>query len=277
MKIDSHQHFWIYSEKEYGWIDESMAVIRKNHLPQDLKIELQKIGFDGSIAVQARQTLEETAWLLELADSNPIIKGVVGWVDLRSNDLVNQLNRFTQHKKFVGVRHVIQDEPQDDFMLLPEFIAGIQMLQKYNLTYDILVYPKHLKNTVLLVEQCPNQTFVVDHIAKPFIKDGILHPWKEDIEHLAKYPNVYCKVSGMVTETDWKSWKPEDFKPYLDTVFNAFGTDRIMIGSDYPVCKVAGEYSQVMGIVIEYTQKFSDKEQAQILGLNALKAYQINS
>lgn len=273
MKIDSHQHFWRYYEKDFAWIGNSMQEIRKDFLPEDLKKELQRAGFDRSIAVQARQSIEETSWLLELASLNNIIAGVVGWVDLCSRQLENQLDSFTSETKLVGVRHVIHDEPDIDFMLNPEFLKGIGILAHYKLTYDILIFPKHLPNTIKFVKMFPNQSFVIDHIAKPDIKNKILSPWKEDIQELAKRPNVFCKFSGMVTEAEWKTWKYEDFKPYLDAVLESFGPERLMIGSDWPVCKLAGTYPEVMGIVEAYIQTLSETEQAAILGENASRVY----
>ena len=275
MKIDSHQHFWIFNTADYGWMGDNMSVIRKDHLPADLVKDQATIGFDGSVAVQARQSLEETRWLLKLASENAVIKGVVGWVDLRSADLENQLAEFTKHPKFVGVRHVVQDEPEDDFIIQPNFVKGVQLLRKYDLAYDILVFPKHLPNSVKLVEQCPDQTFVLDHIAKPLIKDGKISPWNKNIKHLAALPNVYCKVSGMVTEADWATWKPEDIYPYLDVVFAAFGSDRILIGSDWPVCRVADDYKRVMDVVIHYIKNFTAADQEKVLGGNAVKAYKL--
>jgi L-fuconolactonase len=275
--IDCHQHFWLFNEKDYGWMGDNMQAIRKNFLPADL-VEVQKtIGFNGSVAVQARQSLDETRWLLGLASQNPVIKGIVGWVDLRSDSVADQLDEFIKHPKFVGVRHVVQDEPDDEFIIRPEFVRGVKLLNKYNLTYDILIFPKHIANASKLVAQCPSQMFVLDHIAKPFVKDKVLSPWDKDIRELARYKNVYCKVSGMVTEADWKNWKPDDLYPYLNVIFDAFGTSRVMIGSDWPVCLVAGEYNKVMNVVINYIKKFSEKEQADILGLNAVKAYRLNS
>jgi len=276
MKIDSHQHYWHFNTVDYGWMGENMSVIKRDFLPPDLLPELKSIGFDGSVAVQARQSLEETNWLLQLADEHPQIKGVVGWVDLQSEQAEAQIAAFAQHPKAVGVRHVIHDEEDIDFMLRPAFIRGVQLLEKYNLAYDILIFPKHLTNTIGFVKQfSEQQTFVVDHIAKPLIKDGIVSPWKEDIAVLAKFPNVYCKVSGMVTEADWNTWKPEDIRPYLDIVVEAFGPERILIGSDWPVCLVAGKYSEVMQVVIDYISSFTEKEQALMLGGNAVKAYRI--
>ena len=276
MKIDSHQHYWHFNTADYGWMGENMSVIKRDFLPEDLLPELTSIGFDGSVAVQARQTLEETNWLLQLADENPHIKGVVGWIDLRSDNTEKQLAEFAKHPKAVGVRHVIHDEEDVNFILRPEFVRGVKLLENFGLTYDILIFPKHLQNTIQFVQQfSPEQTFVVDHIAKPLIKDGIISPWKEDIVELAKFPNVYCKVSGMVTEADWQNWTPENIRPYLDVIFEAFGTERVMIGSDWPVCLVAGKYNEVMQVVTDYISKFSRTDQEKIMGGNAVKAYKI--
>jgi L-fuconolactonase len=276
MKIDSHQHYWHFNTADYGWMCENMSVIKRDFLPTDLLPELKSIDFDGSVAVQARQLLEETNWLLQLADEHPHIKGVVGWLDLQSEQAEEQIAAFAKHPKAVGVRHVIHDEEDLDFMLRPAFIRGVQLLEKYDLAYDILIFPTHLANTIEFVKQFSDkQTFVIDHIAKPLIKDGIVSPWKEDIVALAKFPNVYCKLSGMVTEADWNTWKPENIRPYLDVIMEAFGPERILIGSDWPVCLVAGKYSEVMQVVIDYISTFSEKEQALMLGENAAKAYRI--
>lgn len=276
MKIDSHQHYWHFNTDDYGWMGDNMAVIKKDFLPADLLPELTSFGFDGSVAVQARQTLAETNWLLQLADENPHIKGVVGWVDLQSEQADEQLAAFAAHPRAVGVRHVIHDEEDMDFMLRPAFVRGLKLLQKYGLTYDILIFEKHLPNTLKLVAQFPeSQVFVVDHIAKPLIKDGIVSPWAEHMAELAAFPNVYCKLSGMVTEADWKNWTEEELKTYLDVVFAVFGVDRVMIGSDWPVCLVAGSYQKVMGVVTDYIETLSPENQAKVLGENAVKAYGI--
>jgi len=276
MKIDSHQHYWHFNTADYGWMGENMSVIKRDFLPTDLLPELKSIDFDGSVAVQARQSLEETNWLLQLADEHPHIKGVVGWLDLQSEQAEEQIAAFAKHPKAAGVRHVIHDEEDLDFMLRPAFIRGVQLLEKYDLVYDILIFPTHLANTIEFVKQFSDkQIFVVDHIAKPLIKDGIVSPWKEDIVALAKFPNVYCKVSGMVTEADWNTWKPENIRPYLDVIMDAFGPERILIGSDWPVCLVAGKYSEVMQVVTDYISTFTEKEQALMLGENAAKAYRI--
>jgi L-fuconolactonase len=275
IKIDAHQHFWQYTPAEYGWISAEMEILQKDHLPSNLSLLTQAIGIDGTIAVQARQTLAETKWLLALADQHPFISGVVGWVDLRSPNVQAQLEQFAGHSKFCGVRHVLQDEPDDQFMLRDNFVRGLKLLAQFNLTYDILIVPRQLPAACKLVKKLPHQPFVLDHIAKPLIKDGILLPWAEDIRKLAMYPNVCCKVSGMVTEADWQAWQSNDFSPYLDVVFDAFGPNRIMFGSDWPVCTVAGSYPDVVNIVADYTRQLSKIEQTQVWGETARKFYGI--
>lgn len=275
MKIDSHQHFWKYNPVEYAWISEEMDILKKDYLPSDLSPELSKINFDGCIAVQARQTLEETEWLLKLASENDFIKGVVGWVDLRSKELESQLKHFTQSEKLVGVRHVIHDEPDIDFMLRADFVKGLGKLEHFGLTYDLLLFPKHLENAIKLVSSFPRQKFILDHIAKPDIKRNNSFSWAREIKLLSRFPNVFCKLSGMVTEADWKKWRPADINPYLDVVLDAFGTHRVMIGSDWPVCKVAGEYQDVMGVVSSYINKLGKAEQDLILGQNAVRVYKL--
>ena len=246
-------------------IDE-LSAIRADHLPNDLRAEFDQVGLDGSVAVQARQSLEESRWLLELADQNELIKGVVGWVDLRSDFVEDQLAEFASHPKFVGVRHVVQDEPDANFMLLPEFVRGIAKLKAFGLSYDILIFPKQLPAAIELVKQFPEQPFVLDHIAKPPIKDGVVSPWDEQIRELAKFENLTCKVSGMVTEANWTGWQPTDFRPYLDVVFEAYGEDRVMYGSDWAVCKLAGSYRQVYGLAEEYVSSFSAEAREKFFG-----------
>jgi len=275
MKIDSHQHFWKYNPEEYAWISDEMKILKKDYLPDDIKILARQAGFDGTVAIQARQSLAETHWLLNLADKNEFIKGVVGWVDLCSERLEDQLSELLHKPKFVGVRHVIQDEPDESFILREEFLKGIGLLQKFNLTYDILIFARHLPQTLEFVRTFPDQVFILDHIAKPGIRHQKHAPWKENIIKLGKFKNVYCKISGMVTEADWLGWKAEDFKPYLDTVTDAFGTDRLMIGSDWPVCQLAGTYADVLEIPFKYFAGFSKHEKEAIFGLNAKKAYRL--
>ena len=273
MKIDSHQHFWVYDPEQYPWMTDEFSVIRSDHLPQHLQLEFDRLGVDGSVAVQARQSLEESRWLLELADKSSLIKGVVGWVDLRSEHVEDQLAEFAEHPKFVGVRHVVQDEPDENFMLLPEFIRGVSKLQSFGLRYDILVFPKQLPAAIKLVEQFPDQPFVLDHIAKPLIKDKEISPWDEHMRELAQFGNLTCKVSGLVTEANWTSWKTSDFSSYLDVVFEAFGEDRLMYGSDWPVCQLAGSYSQVYGLAEDYLSQFSTAAKEKFFGGVASEFY----
>jgi L-fuconolactonase len=275
IRIDAHQHFWKYSAAEYGWIDEHMAVLQSDFLPRDLKPLLDENCFEGSIAVQARQSLEETRWLLELAEQNNFILGVVGWVDLRSPQLRGQLDELASHKKLVSVRHVVQDEPDDRFMTRTEFKQGIAQLAEFGLAYDLLLYPLHLPAASELVREFPAQKFVLDHLAKPAIADGTLEPWRRDIRELAKFPNVSCKLSGMVTEARWRQWKQDDFRPYLDAVLDAFGASRLMIGSDWPVCTLSANYAETVGIVFDFVQQLTNTEREGILGGNCVHIYPI--
>ena len=274
MRIDAHQHFWNYDQQEYGWIDETMASIRRDFLPADLKPELEKNGFSGSILVQTRQTLEETRWLLELANDNPFILGVVGWVDLRSPRLRSELESLAENSKLVGVRHIVQSEP-DDFLLQPDFLRGISLLEEFDLAYDILIYTKHLPIAADFVRRFPRQRFVLDHLAKPPIKKGAVDEWARGIRELATFPNVLAKVSGLVTEADWSAWKPEDIWPYLEVAFECFGPRRLMFGSDWPVCNVAASYTQVVTLVKDYLSGYTAEERGAVLGGNAAKFWRL--
>jgi L-fuconolactonase len=275
MIIDAHHHIWKFNETEYAWMDKSMSILKQDYLPADLEKQLNGSNVVGTVAVQARQNLEETRWLLEMAHQHPFIKGIVGWVDLCSEKLSAQLDEFSRDPGLVGVRHVIHDEPDDDFMLRPAFIKGIEKLGQYNLTYDLLLFPKHLQRAVELVSLFPEQKFVLDHISKPFIKAGVLDPWQEEISALAARTNVWCKISGMVTEADHKHWKYEDFIPFLDVVVEAFGTDRIMLGSDWPVCRLAGEYNLVMDIPARYFIGLDPVEMEKISRMNCYECYEL--
>ena len=276
MTIDSHQHFWTFDPIRDLWITDEMSVIQKDFYPENLQPVLQANGIDACVAVQADQSLTETKFLLDLANKNDFIKAVVGWIDLQADDIDEQLSEWKSEKKLAGFRHVLQAEPELEYMLRPNFLHGVRALAKHDFTYDILIFPKHLPTAQKFVAQFPDQPFVLDHIAKPYIKAGLIDEWKKDIKTLAKFENVQCKVSGIVTEADWKSWTYEQIKPYLDVVFDAFGTDRTMFGSDWPVCLVAGEYAQVKGIIETYTDDFSASEKAKIFGENAAKFYGIN-
>jgi L-fuconolactonase len=275
MKIDSHQHFWKFDPVRDSWINEEMKIIQRDFLPADLEPLLKQHGFDGSVVVQSDQSMEENRFQLENAANNDFIKGVVGWVDLVSLDLEKDLEYLSQFPKFKGVRHVLQGELQRDLMLQPAFMRGISHLQKHNLTYDILIYKDQLQYLPAFVSMFPEQRFVIDHLAKPDIRSGELSEWKKGIENMAAFENVYCKISGMVTEADWQNWKTEDFKPYLDTVVETFGTKRIMFGSDWPVCLVAASYEKMLGIVKDYFSTFSDDDRQDFFGLNATRFYNL--
>ncbi|WP_347840739.1 amidohydrolase family protein [uncultured Draconibacterium sp.] len=273
MKIDAHQHFWKYNPEEYSWITDELMVIKRDFLPQHLQPLLKANGYDSCIAVQARQSIEETNWLLNLANENSFIKGVVGWVDLRSNILEQTLEELAENKKLVGVRHVVQDEPDNDFMLRQDFKNGIALLEKFSLTYDILVFPKQLSAAIELAKTFPNQPFVIDHIAKPDIKSGRTEEWKKNIRPFKDLDNVKCKISGMVTEADWANWSSSDFTPYLDVIVETFSTKRIMYGSDWPVCLLAADYAKMSKITKEYFAAFSQTEQDDIYGKNCERFY----
>ena len=275
MKIDAHQHFWQYREPEYPWIGPGMDILRRDYLPAEFERVMRSAGFGGSVAVQARQVPEETTWLLELADAHPFIKGVVGWVDLRSADLRRQLGQYSRYHAMRGVRHVVHDEPDDLFMLRKAFLTGISLLAEFGLVYDLLIFPRHLPASWQLVERFPSQRFVLDHIGKPPIREGSLEPWSTGIRRLAAFPNVFCKISGLVTEADWKAWKVEDLTPYLDLVFEVFGTRRLMIGSDWPVCTLSAPYNRVMTAATDYLGRFSPEEQKLVLEENARRIYRL--
>lgn len=272
--IDAHQHFWHYHPDTHGWINEEMAVIRKDFLPSDLLPVLKENEVEGTVAVQADQTYKETEFLLSLAAEHDFIKGVVGWVDLRAADIRERLAAYASQKKLKGFRHILQGE-EPAFMLQPSFLNGISALKEFGYTYDILIYPKHLEAAKELVKRNPYQPFVIDHIAKPYIKDGLVDEWKKGMQQLASFPNVYCKLSGMVTEADWKNWTKKDLLPYLDAVTEAFGTRRLLYGSDWPVCLVAASYEAMMQPVKEYFSSFTQSEQQQVFALNTISFYHL--
>ncbi len=273
--IDAHHHFWRYSPAEYGWIDDGMAAIRRDFLPADLEREMGAAGVDAVVSVQARQSIEETRWLLALAAQNPFIAGVVGWVPLVSPSVVADLAQFASHRKLVAIRHVLQDEPDPLFMLRADFQAGIRALRAFNLTYDILIFDRHLPQAIELVDQHPNQPFVIDHMAKPSIKQRTIEPWARGMRELARRPHVCCKLSGMVTEIGRPHWTITDLRPYVDVVLEAFGPDRVLFGSDWPVCLVACGYARWLEIVQELIVPLSPSERAAILGGNARRVYRL--
>jgi len=273
MRIDAHQHFWQYRPETHAWISDAMPQLKRDFLPADLQPLLGAAGFDGCVAVQAQQNVAETEWLLQLADQHPFIRGVVGWVDLCGPHVADGLRRLAVHPRLRGVRHVVQDEPDDRFMLRPEFLRGIAALTPLGLTYDILIYARQLPAAIELVQRFPQQRFVLDHVGKPEIRDRHLDPWRDNITALAALPNVSCKLSGMVTEADWQQWKPSDFTAYLDIVLARFGAQRLMIGSDWPVCTLAGTYEDVMAVVTDYVGFLSPSEREAVRGGNAVRFY----
>jgi len=273
MRIDSHQHFWTYSAAAYPWIGPGMERLARDYLPPDLAPLLAAAGIDGSVAVQARQSVEESRWLLRLAAAHPLVKGVVGWVDLQSDRVGDDLEALAADPKFVGVRHVVQDEPDPRFVLGEAFLRGLRQLGSHGLTYDLLLHPEQLPAAIELAGLLPEQPFVVDHLAKPRIAIGELDAWARDIRAIARHQNVYCKVSGMVTEAVWQGWARDDFTPYLDVVLDAFGPERLMAGSDWPVCLLAGEYADVVAIPREYFAGLSSAERSLIDGGTATRFY----
>nr|WP_294782599.1 amidohydrolase family protein [uncultured Flavobacterium sp.] len=275
-RIDSHQHFWKFDPVRDSWIDETMQNIQKDFLPEDLEPILKENQFEGCVAVEANQSEDQTLFLLDLASKNDFIKGVVGWIDLRNENIKERLEFFSDQKKLKGFRHVVQAEP-DDFMFGEAFRRGIKALEPFDYTYDILIFERQLPAAISLVQDFPNQRFVIDHIAKPNIKSGSIDSWKKGIEEIAKYDNVWCKISGMVTEADWKNWKPEDLKPYLDVIFENFSIDKLMYGSDWPVLNVASDYNKVVKTLEDYIAEFSIEDQNKIWFENAVLFYNLNN
>lgn len=273
MNIDSHQHFWNYDPRRGAWITEEMSVLKRDFLPEDLIPHLRANHIDASIAVQTDQSEAETMFLLDLAARFDEIKGVVGWVDLLAANLPERLEHFSRFEKLCGFRHIVQSESDDRFMVRADFLAGIRQLQQFGFTYDILIYPHQLPAAIELVGKLPEQPFVLDHIAKPAIRSGGTSPWAQQIKLLATSPNVYCKLSGLITEADWRTWRQTDFTPYLDVAFDAFGADRLMYGSDWPVCLLAGTYHDVRNLLTSYLVGLPEEQQNKILGGNAVKFY----
>lgn len=274
MVIDSHVHFWKYNKKDYAWIDNSMKGLQKDFLPTELEPTLKRNYVDGCIAVQADQAELETRFLAELSTTHPIIKGVVGWTDLKAPDAEKKLSELKEYSQVIGLRHIAQSEP-DDFYYNQDFRRGLGLLEKFGYRFDLLIFPRQLRASKDLVAEFPGQAFILDHCAKPNIKSGLTDEWKKGIQDLAAYPNVSCKLSGLVTEAKWKDWRPADFYPYLDVVFEAFGPDRLMFGSDWPVMLVSGMYVQWKSLLEKYLEHFLAEDQAKIFGLTAKRVYGI--
>ncbi len=273
--LDSHQHFWRYSEREYGWIDDSMPALRRDFLPLHLVAEIVTAGVAGTIAVQTRQSLEETCWLLGLARKHDFIRGVVGWVPLADASLPELLPPLAANRKLRGVRHIVQSEPDERYLLRPDVDAGIRTLRDFGLAYDILVFERQLPQAIELVDRHPGQVFVLDHIGKPLIRSHVLDPWRDHIRALARRENVYAKISGLVTEADHQAWSDADLRPYLDTVLEAFGPRRVMFGSDWPVCLLASPYRRWLDVVSGWAAPLSEDERARLFGGTAAEAYSL--
>jgi L-fuconolactonase len=273
--IDAHHHLWRYTTEDYGWIDDTMSAIRRDFIPEDISAAMVEAGIDGAVAVQARQSLEETRWLLDLAENSDEIRGVVGWAPLASEDFVAVMGEFADRKKLRGLRHILQGEA-DGYMLGHQFNAGVDCLQGLDLVYDVLVYERQLAEAIQFVDRHPQQIFVLDHIAKPRIRDGALEPWAAQMRELGRRSNVWCKVSGLVTEANWESWTSTELKPYLDVVVEAFGPARLMAGSDWPVCLLASSYSRWFAVLKEYFAAFSRDEQQSVFGATAAQVYKLS-
>jgi L-fuconolactonase len=276
-RIDAHHHLWHYDPVEYGWIDDTMAALKQNFLPGDLEKEIREVGIDGTVAVQARQGLEETKWLLSQARDAPFIRGVVGWAPIASASFPEELERLQGEPKLKGLRHVIQGEKNPQFMSGEDFNRGIAALRSSGLIYDILIFERQLGATISFVDRHPNQVFVLDHVAKPRIGARILDPWRSQIAELARRKNVYCKLSGMVTEANWQRWRVEDLRPYFDVVLGAFGPERMMYGSDWPVCLLATSYSKWFATVNMLIERLSKTDKEMILGGTATKVYSLGA
>ena len=275
LRIDAHQHFWKYYPVRDRWIDERMSVLKKDFLPSDLHPLLEEYGIDGCVVVQSDQSKEENAFQLQNAKEYDFIKGVVGWVDFQADDIEDQLTYYKQFDKMKGFRHILQSEPQRDYMLNPAFCNGIRLLKKYHFTYDLLILPDQLNAAQKFVSLFPDQLFVIDHLAKPFIKSKEINQWKKEIRSFSDQENVYCKLSGMITEANWNDWRAADIIPYIDVVVELFGTNRILFGSDWPVCLLAGSYQETLSLVTDYFSSFTRNEQDRFFGSNAIQFYNL--
>lgn len=273
MEVDAHQHFWQYNDRDYVWMDDRMATLKADHTPEDLYPLLQEAGIDGTVAVQARQMVAETDFLLDLSQRYDWILGVVGWFDFSSDDLEAQVEEQSVDPKLKGARELIHDMPDPEYAVSPQHLKAVALLGRYGLTYDLLLRPEHIEPATRLVDVYPKQPFVIDHIAKPNIARSELSPWRERIREIGRRSNVYCKLSGMVTEAEWGGWKAEDFEPYIEICLETFGPERLMIGSDWPVCTLSGEYSSVMAIVQAYAERLTESERSAILGETCTRFY----
>lgn len=276
-RIDAHQHFWRYHAPHFPWIDETKRALTRDYLPSDLEPLLRASGFDACIAVQARHDVDETRFLLELAAAHPFVAGVVSWLDLQADDIARQLEYWAADPALVGIRHIVHDEPDDRFMLRPAFLRGLSLLAEFDLTFDLLLFPRHLPVAIDVVSRFPDQRFVLDHLAKPPVKTREIDAWAHDLVELARHSNVCAKLSGLVTEADWSTWSGDDLRPYLDVALGCFGAERLMIGSDWPVCTLAGDYGRVMAPVVTFACEQPPEDRDAILGGTASRVWRLGS
>ena len=276
MIVDAHQHFWQVGRFNYPWMTSDLAVLYRDYLPQDLEPELRKNGVNQTVLVQASNSVAESRWLLNLADENDFIAGVVGWADLASPEVDAQLSELTAHPKFKGVRHLVESEPADDWLVQPAVISGLQRLSEYGLSYDLLAHTRHLRHATTVAERCSELRFVIDHLAKPPIAKHGFEEWAQEFRALASFPNMYCKLSGLVTEADWNSWTTDDLRPYVDCALEWFGPERLMFGSDHPVCLLAASYERVLGSFQELLKSLDTEDHERVFGENARTFYRLN-
>ncbi len=274
--IDSHQHFWQVGRFDYPWMTKDLGVLYRDYLPNDLAPILQQNQVDKTVLVQASNSVAESRWLLELANANSFIAGVVGWVDLMSADIITQLDELCSDPKFKGVRHLVESEPNDEWLVQPAVLSGLQQLSKRGLSYDLLVHTRHLKHVPRLAESCPDLNLVIDHLAKPPIARNEFKEWSQALRPLARYANINCKLSGLVTEANWNSWQTGDLRPFVDLALEYFGSDRMMFGSDYPVCLLAASYDRVLDAFQEILKDLADTDRDKIFSQNATKFYRLN-
>ena len=276
MIVDSHQHFWQVGRFDYPWMTSDLGVLYRDYLPEDFAPVLRANGVEETVLVQASNSVTESRWLLQLADENSFIAGVVGWVDLRSAEVEVQLDDLSAHPKFKGVRHLVESEPQDDWLVQPAVLSGLQRVQTYGLSYDLLVHTRHLQYVPVIAESCPELPLVIDHLAKPPIAKHEIIEWSQAMKPLASYKNIHCKLSGLVTEANWNSWQTDDLRPYVEYALELFGADRLLFGSDYPVCLLAASYDRVLQAFQEILGGLSDTEREKIFSANAAKFYRLN-
>jgi len=276
MIIDSHQHFWQLGRFDYPWMNSSLGVLYRDYLPDQLEPILAQTGVGKTVLVQASNSVEESRWLLNLADEHPFIAGVVGWVDLSSDDVDRQLDELVSHPKFKGVRHLVESEPADDWLVQPQVLRGLNRLSDYGVSYDLLVHTRHLKHIQKVVDACPDLKLVIDHMAKPPIASGEIEKWRQELRHVAANEQINCKLSGLVTEANWTSWTTNDLRPYVECALELFGSSRLLFGSDHPVCLLAASYERVLGSFRELLKDLSSSEQEKIFGDNAAEFYGLN-